>query len=342
MDSDAARGPGMATGQLPRVILGTWPTPVEPAPSLAAAVGLGPEDLWVKRDDLIGLGGGGNKVRKLEWTIGAALAEGADTVVTTGAPQSNHARLTAAAAARSGLEAVLVFPGAPGASRSGNLALDGLFGARIAWAGDVGGNGLAAAAARVAQRLTGEGRHVAVIPFGGSSSVAALGYAECGRELLHQVPDLRTVVVAVGSGGTMAGLVAALGPDRVLGVDTGAVPDPLPVVASFASGAGAAAVTPVQLTVRRDQVGGGYSDYPAAADAALRLAARTEGLVLDPVYTARAMAGLAAAVRDGQLVPGQKTVFVHTGGLPGLFGHAAAIERAERGLAQYTVDTPLS
>jgi len=131
----------------------------------------------------------------------------------------------------------------------------------------------------------------------------------------------------------------------VLGVDTGAIPDPLPVVASFATGAGAgagaAAVTPAQLTVRRDQVGGGYGDYPAAAEAALRLAARTEGLVLDPVYTARAMAGLAAAVRDGQLIPGQKTVFVHTGGLPGLFGHAAAIAHAERGLAQYPLDTPL-
>jgi D-cysteine desulfhydrase len=112
-----------------RVILGTWPTPVEPAPRLAVALGLDPDDLWVKRDDLTGLGGGGNKVRKLEWTVGAALAEGADTLVTTGAPQSNHARLTAAAAARMGMRAVLVFPGSPGASRSGNLALDGLFSA---------------------------------------------------------------------------------------------------------------------------------------------------------------------------------------------------------------------
>jgi L-cysteate sulfo-lyase len=338
MDSDTASADGTPIGQLPRVILGTWPTPVEPAPSLAAAVGLGPDDLFVKRDDLTGLGGGGNKVRKLEWTIGAALAQGADTLVTTGAPQSNHARLTGAAAARTGLEAVLVFPGAPGASRSGNLALDGLFGARIAWAGDVDASGLAAAAARVAQELKGQGRQVAVIPFGGSSGVGARGYVECGRELLLQVPDLRTAMVAVGSGGTMAGLVAALGPDRVLGVDTGAVADPLPVIAAFASEAGATEVTPAQLTVRRDQVGGGYGDYPAAADSALRLAARTEGLVLDPVYTARAMAGLAAAVRDGQVAPGHKTVFVHTGGLPGLFGHPAAIERAERGLEEFTVD----
>ncbi|MFD0395589.1 pyridoxal-phosphate dependent enzyme [Streptomyces nogalater] len=101
---------------------------------MAAALGLGPDDLWVKRDDLTGLGGGGNKVRKLQWTVGAALAEGADTLVTTGAPQSNHARLTAAAGARLGLDVVLVLRGSPGGSRSGNLALDGLFGARLAWA----------------------------------------------------------------------------------------------------------------------------------------------------------------------------------------------------------------
>ncbi|MDV9178641.1 pyridoxal-phosphate dependent enzyme, partial [Streptomyces sp. W16] len=121
----------------PHVDLATFPTPVEPAPRLATAIGLGPDDLWIKRDDLTGLGGGGNKIRKLEWTVGAALAEGADTLVTTGAQQSNHARLTAAAGARLGLAVVLVLRGSPGVSRSGNLALDGLFGARIAWAGDV-------------------------------------------------------------------------------------------------------------------------------------------------------------------------------------------------------------
>ena len=321
-----------------RVTLGTWPTPVEPAPRLAAAVGLRPDDLWVKRDDLTGLGAGGGKIRKLEWTVGAALAEGADTLVTTGAPQSNHARLTAAAAARTGLDAVLVFPGVPGGSQSGNLALDGLFGARIAWAGDVGPDGLAAAAALVARQLGQQGRRVAVIPFGGSSGLAARGYAECGRELVGQVPDVRTVVVAVGSGASMAGLVAAVGADRVLGVDTGAIPDPLPTVAGFASEAADTLVTPDQLTVRRDQVGGGYADYTAQAAAALQLAARTEGLVLDPVYTARALAGLAAAVRDGQVASGEQTVFVHTGGLPGLFGHARAIEQAQHALEQFQLD----
>ncbi|MGW5430933.1 pyridoxal-phosphate dependent enzyme [Streptomyces sp. NPDC004059] len=317
------------------VSLGTFPTPVEPAPRLGAALGLGPEDLWIKRDDLTGLGGGGNKIRKLEWTVGAALAEGADTLVTMGAPQSNHARLTAAAAARLGLSAVLVLRGAPGTSRSGNLALDGLFGARIAWAGEVDQAGLDAAAAEVCARLRAGGARPALIPFGGSGVPGARGYVRCGEELDEQVPQLRTVVVALGSGGTMAGLVAALGADSVLGVDVGALADPAAAVARFAAPLTPDEVTPEGLRVRRDQVGAGYATLTEPVTEALRLAARTEGLVLDPIYTGRALAGLQAAVRDGDVRPGEKTVFVHTGGLPGLFGHADAVAFAEEGAAVF-------
>ncbi|MCC5479198.1 pyridoxal-phosphate dependent enzyme [Streptomyces sp. NPDC059680] len=317
------------------VPLGTFPTPVEPAPRLAAALGLEPEDLWIKRDDLTGLGGGGNKIRKLEWTVGAALAEGADTLVTTGAPQSNHARLTAAAAARLGLSAVLVLRGAPGTSRSGNLALDGLFGARIAWAGDVDQAGLDGAAAEVCARLRAGGARPALIPFGGSGVPGARGYVRCGEELDQQVPQLRTVVVALGSGGTMAGLVAALGTGSVLGVDVGALADPAAAVAEFAAPLSTEEITPEGLRVRRDQVGSGYATLTEPVTQALRLAARTEGLVLDPIYTGRALAGLRAAVRDGDVRPGEKTVFVHTGGLPGLFGHPDAIAFAEEGAAVF-------
>lgn len=313
------------------VQLGTFPTPVEPAPRLAAALGLGPDDLWVKRDDLTGLGGGGNKIRKLEWLAGAALAEGADTLVTTGAAQSNHARLTAAAAARLGLDAVLVLRGSPGRSRSGNLALDGLLGARLAWAGDVDQAGLNAAAAEVCARLRAGGARPALIPFGGSSTLGARGYVRCGEELHAQVPGLRTAVVALGSGGTMAGLVAALGTESVLGVDVGALADPAAAVAEFAAPLTAQKVAADRLRVRRDQVGDGYAALTGPVAQALRLAARTEGIVLDPTYTGRALAGLAAAVRDGDVRPGEKTVFVHTGGLPGLFGHADAVAYAEEG-----------
>ncbi|CAL9284454.1 D-cysteine desulfhydrase family protein [Streptomyces sp. SudanB182_2057] len=321
--------------QHPPVPLGTFPTPVEPAPRLAAALGLEPDDLWVKRDDLTGLGGGGNKVRKLEWTVGAAVAEGADTLVTTGAPQSNHARLTAAAGARLGLDVVLVLRGSPGGSHSGNLALDGLFGARIVWAGEVDRAGLDAAADEVRARLRAVGARPALIPFGGSSTLSARGYADCGAELREQVPRLRTVVVALGSGGTMAGLVAALGSDSVLGVDVGALAEPAAAVAEFAAPLTDAEVAPEGLRVRRDQVGAGYADLTGPVTEALRLAARTEGLVLDPTYTGRALAGLRAAVRDGDIRPGEKTVFLHTGGLPGLFGHPAAVTFAEEGVASF-------
>ena len=295
--------------------LASWPTPLEPAPRFSGALGLGPDDLWIKRDDLTGLAGGGNKIRKLEWTVAAAIAAGADALVTTGAPQSNHARLTAAAGARLGLRVVLVFPGDPGGAQSGNLALDGLLGARIAWAGDVG---LAEAADAVVAQLRAQGGRPALIPFGGSSGVGARGYVACARELQQQLPDLDTVVVALGSGGTMAGLVAALGPDKVLGIDTGAMPDPLPAVARFAAEAG------------EEPVGSGYGDLVESVAAAMSLIATTEGIVLDPIYTGRALAGLIAAVDDGDITSGSTTVFMHTGGLPGLFGHPVMVSYAQR------------
>lgn len=315
-----------------RAALATWPTPLEPAPRLARALGLGADDLWIKRDDLTGLGGGGNKVRKLEWICGAALAEGATTLVTTGAAQSNHARLTAAAGARLGLDVVLVLAGEAGSSASGNLVLDGLFGATVVWAGEVGGDRLAAAAEEVAQRLRERGAVPALIPLGGSSPLGAYGYAECGRELLAQAPDLDTVVVALGSGGTMAGLVDTLGAGKVLGVDCGAVRDPAGTVSGLVTALSGTVHAPRTLRLRQDQVGAGYNTLTEESMDALTLAGRTEGIALDPVYTGRALAGLRAAVRDGSVAPGRRTVLLHSGGLPGLFGHGDAVTRCQEAL----------
>jgi D-cysteine desulfhydrase len=319
----------MSPNQDHRASLGTWPTPLEPLPRLARALGLDAGDLWIKRDDLTGLGGGGNKLRKLEWTCGAAMAEGATTLVTTGAPQSNHARLTAAAGARLGLDVVLVLAGEPGTSTSGNIALDGLLGARIVWAGD---HDPAARAEEVADELRSTGAIPAVIPFGGSSVLGAQGYVECARELLDQAPDLDTVVTALGSGGTMAGLVAHLGSERVLGVHCGAVADPATTVADLVSGLSGKADS---LRIDLDQVGDGYSTLtPQVADA-LTLTARTEGIILDPIYTGRAMAGLIAAAGSGVLRSGRRIIFLHSGGLPGFFGHANTVT-----WAQATPSTP--
>lgn len=299
--------------------LATVPTPVEPAPRLAVALGLGPDDLWVKRDDLLGLGGGGNKVRKLERTVGDALSLGAAALVTTGAAQSNHARLTAAAGARVGLEVHLVLGGTEPAEPVGNLLLDHLFGAHLHWAGDFDAEVLEAAARDLCTTLGDAGTPAAQIPYGGSNALGASAYVDAGHELLAQLPDLAHVVVAVGSAGTMAGLVTALGASRVLGVDTGATRDPDVRTARLTDELGGDATG---LRLRRDQVGAGYSMLTDPVREALLLAARTEGLVLDPVYTGRALAGLAAAVREGDVRPGERTVLLHTGGLPGLFGSA--------------------
>ena len=307
------------------VTLASWPTPVEPAPRLARAIGLGSDDLWVKREDLVGLGGGGNKVRKLQYLCAAAIAAGARTLVTTGAAQSNHARLTAAAGARLGLDVELVLAGhapAPDADLTGNLLLDRLFGARLIWAGDVAHEDLEGLAASRVAELEAGGTPAAQIPYGGSSATGARAYVEAGHELLGQVGAVDHVVVAVGSAGTAAGLVTSLGAGRVLGVDTGATANPRERIEALVAELGG---DPTGLRLRTDQVGAAYSTLTDAVGAALVLAARTEGLVLDPVYTGRALAGLVAAVRDGDVRPGQRTVLLHTGGLPGLFGSSEAV-----------------
>ena len=303
------------------VRLGTTPTPLEPAPRLSEAIGLGPDDLWIKRDDLHGLGGGGNKIRKLQWTCAQAVASGAHTLVTSGAPQSNHARLTAAVGARLGLDVVLVLAGGrpdPG-SLTGNLALDALFGASIVWSADDDEDGLQARVDDVAAELTKAGRRPAVIPFGGSSPLSTNAYLDVAHEIQSQGVDPDHVVVAVGSGGTMAGLVRGFGAQRVLGVHCGAVADPHHAVRALFPLHDPA---PASLRIRMDQVGAGYGRVTPEVAAALSLAARTEGIVFDPVYTGRALAGLVADVEDGHIGPASTVVMMHTGGLPGLFGHA--------------------
>jgi L-cysteate sulfo-lyase len=309
---------------VPPIRLSHWPTPLDPAPRLSAALGLGEHDLWIKRDDLTDLGGG-NKVRKLEYLAAEALAAGATVLVASGGAQSNHARVTAAAAARMGLGAVLVLGGTALAGRPGNLALDELLGAEVVLAEGLFGAELDRRAQGVADRLRAAGEVPATLPFGGSSAVGARGYVDCAAELHQQAPDAAHVVVAVGSGGTMAGLVAGLGSERVLGIDTGALTDPAQRVAALVEELGG---VPGALRLDRDQVGEGYGRLTSAAATAMRTAARTEGLLLDPVYTGKAIAGLASAVSEGIVRPGERTVFVHTGGLPGLFGHSFAAELA--------------
>jgi L-cysteate sulfo-lyase len=306
-----------------RVSLGSWPTPLEPAPRLARELGFEPGAFSLKRDDLTGLGGGGNKVRKLEYLCAGAIVRRATMLITSGRIQSNHARLTASAAARLGLDCVLVLAGEPPPKLSGNLTLESILEARIVWAGPADDAELEAKVNEVASEEAASGAVVEVIPLGGSSALGARGYMECGRELEAQVPGLRHVVVALGTGGTMAGLVATLGAERVLGVDVGATADAPARVAKLVGELRAGSVDARSLRIRSDQVGEGYGLLTPAASRAMSAAARLEGVFLDPVYTAKALSGLAAAMADGSISPDDPTVFIHTGGLPGLFGHPA-------------------
>lgn len=302
----------------PTVSFAATGTPLQRADRLGAALGLKPGLMWVKRDDLTGLAGGGNKARKLEFLCADALSDGCDTVVTGGAAQSNHVRMTAAACAALGLRCVAVLAGPCPQIWQGNLVLDRLLGAEVRWADRVD---LVAALDEEKARLTAEGRAVYVIPLGGSSPVGALGYVTCADELAEEAPPDALVVCADGSGGTHAGLVAGFGAhERVLGVNVG-FDDLDPKVAELAAATACLAGRSEPSGAIRLDAGQPepYGEPTAATREALELAAHCEGLVLDPVYTGRAMAALITRCRDGRIPADQPVVFLHTGGLPALF-----------------------
>jgi L-cysteate sulfo-lyase len=303
-------------------------TPIEPLPRLSAALGGGAR-LFVKRDDAIPFGFGGNKVRKLSFVAARAQADGADTLITAGGVQSNHARATASAAAKLGLRAVLVANGRAPARPTANALLDALLGAEIEYVG--AREDRASKMKEIADRLRAAGRRPFVIPIGASTPLGALGYVQALLELVAQMPPPDVIVHATSSGGTQAGLVAAarlLGlPTRILGISAD---DPSPAIGSqvraIVGGIGAlldvdaaALAAGTEIEVDDRFVGDGYGIPTAASREAAGLAARTEALFLDPTYTAKAMAALIALVRQQQFSSGQTVLFWHTGGQVGLF-----------------------
>jgi len=331
--------------RFPRVPLGHWPTPLEEAPRLTAALG-GPPVL-IKRDDVNGLGVGGNKLRKLEFLLGAALADGADTVITFGALQTNHGRQTAAACARLGLRCELVLTAkvprdGEAYEQSGNVLLDHLFGAIVHVCAD------ADETERTYQRLideaAAEGRKVVTFPVGGSNGLGTLGYAAAAEELLGQLAVLgipsACVVVPQGSGATAAGVLlgtALLGwPGRVAVASVShpaieARADLVRLTGEAAGLLGVAAPDLDHLAIEESTIGPGYGVPTSAVWDALRLFASTEGVVLDPVYSGKAAAALMGWAERGELAPDQPIVFLHTGGLPGLYGYAPEAIAAARG-----------
>jgi D-cysteine desulfhydrase family pyridoxal phosphate-dependent enzyme len=298
------------------------PTPVQPMDRLAEALGLERGRLWVKRDDLTGLGGGGNKVRKLEYLCDDALAHACDVLVTGGGRQSNHARMTAAAANHLGLDCTIVLGSDPAEVATGNVVLDQLLGPDIVWAGPLEYYALEAAIDAEANRLRDLGRRPYSMPLGGASTTGQLGYVRAALELRDQLPDATLIVTADGTGGTHAGLVAGWGNhDAVLGVDVGTRPDLDDVVPREAAAAAALAGLDAPTgtcTIDHDRYGDGYGAPTVGCREALDLCARLEGLLLDPVYSGKAMAGLVAASREGRLPDRGLIVFLATGGLPAL------------------------
>lgn len=320
-------------GEWPRRALATLPTPLLATPRLAEHLRV--TDVYVKMDAETGFALGGNKVRKLELELAPHRVEGVTHLITAGGPQSNHCRVTAACAARLGLECVLVTQGPEPEDPRGNALLHRLFGAEVVVVPSR--DDRAPAMDEVAARIEAEGGRPLVVPIGASTGLGSLGYASAAVELCAQLDHLvdgrdETLLFTSGSsGGTLAGLLlglALLGRDDVglVGVSADVTADELrrTVLDLAADGArlldADADLASVPLTTVDDQVGEGYGIPTVASQQAIRDVARLEGIVLDPTYTAKAAAGMFAWAQEGRVEPRQRLVFLHTGGAPGLLG----------------------
>jgi len=323
--------------KLPRIRLVTLPTPLEEMRRLSEFLG-GPR-LWIKRDDLTGLAFGGNKERKMEFVMADALNKKADVVITTGPIQSNHARATAAAAKKVGLKAVLVLRGKKPADYDGNLLLDFLFGAKIRFV-QVDSHHIGPELEAVAEELKAEGHTPYIIPGGASYPVGAVAYVNAVAELYEQAKSVNgnidCVVHAAGSGGTQAGLVlgnkALKTGIQILGVsvepaDDWLVKSTIEIANECAKLLGLKEVVDkTDVTLVKDYVGEGYGVLTEEASDAIKLVAQTEGILLDPVYTGKAMAGLIDMVKRRRFDRKDNVVFIHTGGTPALFAYKKGLK----------------
>lgn len=320
----------------PRFPLTFLPTPLVRATNFERALGGAAPQIWIKRDDMTGLAYGGNKSRKLEYLTGDALTKGATVLVSEGAAQSNHARQTAAAAALAGLKCVLVLDTRRGSDLTGNLLLDRLLGADVRLVG--GSDERKPEMARVMDELTSEGEKPYLVPTGGSVPVGALGYVNCVLELENQLQELglrpKRLYFGTGSQGTQAGLVAGavvfdadyeVRGVAVEGTTAELATECVPIANDTLALMGdERRVTVDDISIDDSQVGDGYAIPTNAGMEAIGLLARTEAIVLDPVYTGKALAGLVADVRAGAFQQDDAIVFLHTGGGPSVFANLDA------------------
>jgi len=324
----------MNLAQFPRRRYTEGQTPIEKLSRLSEALG-GPT-LYMKRDDLLGLAGGGNKTRKLEFLVADALARGADTLITCGAVQSNHCRLTLAAAVKEGLKCRLVLEervaGSYNPQAGGNNFLYRLLGVEKIKVVP-GGSNMAAEMQQVAEELAAEGRKAYIIPGGGSNPIGATGYVACAEEILRQLFEqalkIDRVVCASGSTGTHAGLVAGFYGNNcnipVIGINVSRKKQQqeemvYQLVKQTAAHVGIGSAIPRDAVLCFDDyVGPGYSLPTPQMAEAVRMLARLEGILMDPVYTGKAVAGLIDLVRKGYFKKDENILFVHTGGSPALY-----------------------
>ena len=316
----------------PRFRLGHFPTPLEEAPRLSERLGV---RIFIKRDDQTGLALGGNKVRKLEFLIGQALSTGVDTVITTGGSQSNHARITAAACRKARLDCYLILDRSVHPESQGNLLLDAMLGARVILL-DSDDRALAAAEMNVlAERLRGQGRTPYVIPRGGSVPAGAIGYAAFIPELLDQLyslgADRAYIYLGTGSTGTHSGVLAGLAATgaslTVQGISVSRTrSEQIENIRNLTDatlkylGLGMS-LDKQQVHVDERYRGPGYGQPTKETMDAIEIAALDEGLILDPVYTGKAMAGLIGHAQEGRFQASDTVVFLHTGGAPALFAY---------------------
>lgn len=334
----------MNLAKFPRVHLAHLPTPLEPLPRLSAFLG-GPE-IWIKRDDCTGLSTGGNKTRKLEFLMAEAKAQGADIVLTQGATQSNHARQTAAAAARMGFDCHILLEDRTGYNYdnykyNGNVLLDHLHGATMEHRGT--GLDMNAEMEAVADTFRAEGRNAYTIPGGGSNATGALGYVNCALEMLGQLVsmdlDVDHIVHATGSAGTQAGLITGLKAMNaqipLLGIGVRAPKDKQEknvynLALRTAEKLGCPGVVAREdVVANTDYVGPGYGIPAKDTLEAIDMFARFEAILLDPVYSAKGAAGLIDLIRKGHFKEGEKIVFLHTGGAIGLTGYSHCFDVPE-------------
>jgi L-cysteate sulfo-lyase len=335
----------MHLARFPRRFIAHLPTPLERMDRLSKELG-GPE-IWIKRDDCTGLSTGGNKTRKLEFLMAEAELEGADMVITQGATQSNHARQTAAFAAKIGMDCHIMLEDRTGSNdtnynHNGNVLLDHLHGATTEKR--AGGTDMQAEMEKTAERMRADGRKVYIIPGGGSNPTGALGYVNCAFEMLSQINNSGTkidhIVTATGSAGTQAGLIVGLKAMNaqipLLGIGVRA-----PKAAQEANVFKLACATADKLgcsgVVQRedviantDYVGDGYGIPTQSGLEAIQMFAELDSILLDPVYSAKGAAGLIDLIRKGHFKKGERVIFLHTGGSAALFGYTKTFDYADR------------